>query len=406
MATGFDCAAAALGIIGLSVQLTNLCLRKRRGYQRSGKDLQDFRSSVSIFSRTLHYFGDTMDGLIKEKLGPAKDKGMRSLLVDIHTLVQRQTRDIQKSFSRLGALGDPKSSTIAQVKAKIMWIIVDARDVKELLASLEPIKSTMNLLVSTSNCDLLMRKIDQLGRDNKAISEEMVMKVKCYRGQIKMLKTEVREKQREYEALRTHVTYEANIPVSQLDWDHSIRQIVEHVQDLATQHISTSRVIMRDIGREEALSPSTETGSRNSAIPLSPPPIPRTPSPHEPNRDGLGYALFSDQSEQDFGVSAEPSEIFRDDVVEVGSAIVDLASEEPTVSGPRSPNTSVTAAYFACSRAVPNTSSQQEQTEGGSRNTQSPRNRMVVRNGKMVSKRWRTSRDDNDDAGSSSSDSE
>ena len=177
MATGAECVAAVLGIIQFSVQLTDLCLKKYRAYQGAGKELQYLRSSVSIFSQTLHYFGLTMDELIKKRLGPAKDAGMRNLLVDIRAMVEGQTGEIQQSFHRLRALRHPRTSSLSRFKAKIMWIVVDARDMKVLLASLEPIKSTMNLLVNTSNCDLLLREIDQLHRDNKTISKDIVKKV-------------------------------------------------------------------------------------------------------------------------------------------------------------------------------------------------------------------------------------
>src|ERR1700712_2920522 len=96
-----DYVGAVFGIIQFSAQLSELCVRKYRAYQRAGRQLQHLRSSVSIFSNTLHYFGMTMDGLMEKGLGPAKDPGMSDLLVEIWTMVKGQTGEIQQSFHRL-----------------------------------------------------------------------------------------------------------------------------------------------------------------------------------------------------------------------------------------------------------------------------------------------------------------
>src|ERR1700761_5121599 len=111
-----------------------------------------------------------MEGLVRKRLGLAKDPGMEALLVDISIMVEGQVKEIRQGFGRQQALIHPSTSYLSRFKAKIMWIIVDARDTKELLASLEPIKSTMILLVNTSNVELLLREIDQLQRGNEAIS--------------------------------------------------------------------------------------------------------------------------------------------------------------------------------------------------------------------------------------------
>ena len=228
---------------------------------------------------------------------------------------------------------------------------------------------------------------------------------KSYMGQIKMLKKEVTEKQRQYEALRTHGTSDANNSFYDLAQGQSIREIVEHTQFLATERISASRVIMREIGREETLSTSTETGSRNSTIPAAPAPLP-PPPPHEPNMDGPGYPSVSHESEQDINNTTELFEITKDGAMEVESDVVEIVSEEPTISGPSGPKISATDLYLSHSTAVSNTSFPQEQPAGGSSDGPSPRYRMVIRKGKMISKRWRDSGDDADQSDSSSSGSE
>ena len=216
-----------------------------------------------------------------------------------------------------------------------------------------------------------------------------------------MLKQQVSEKQHQYEALRLHRTNDANNPVSDLAWSQSIQQIVEHIETLATERISASRIVIRNIGREETLSTSTETGSRSITTPTVPEPLP--PTLHA--TDGLAYPLGSRVLEQGIRVPPNLSDISGDDAMEVESDIVDVVSEEPAVSGRSGLDVSTTAVYLSRSTSVSNTSLQQEseQLVGQSRGGPSTRYRLLTRKGKPVPKEWQDSRDDTD---SSASDSE
>lgn len=156
-----ECVAAVIGIIQFSAQLTELSVRRYRAYQRARKELKYFCSSVSIFSQTLNFFGQSIKEPVEQGLGLAEDPQMKVLLKQISTTVEEQMGKIKQMFDRLRALGCPTASTISHLKSRVMWVIVDEREMKELLASLEPIKSTMNLLVNIMNYDLLRRKIVQ-----------------------------------------------------------------------------------------------------------------------------------------------------------------------------------------------------------------------------------------------------
>jgi hypothetical protein len=177
MATGVECAGAALGIIQFSIQLTELSVNKYRAYRGAGKEVQYLRSSVSIFSQTLNLFGQTMRRLIEKEFGLAKDPKMENLIVEICAMVEGQMGEIDEAFLRLPALGRSGASVISRFKAKVIWVIVDSPDMKELLAKLEPIKSTMNLLLNILNCEVLLCEIEQLRMAKIAVSEDMVKQV-------------------------------------------------------------------------------------------------------------------------------------------------------------------------------------------------------------------------------------
>ena len=74
--------------------------------------------------------------------------------------------NIKHGFRRLRALGRPDASTVAHLKTRIMWVIVNERETKELVASLEPLKSNMTLLVNIINCDLLLHEIKRCRSEN------------------------------------------------------------------------------------------------------------------------------------------------------------------------------------------------------------------------------------------------
>jgi hypothetical protein len=174
MATGIECVAAVLGIIEISMQLTKLSVKKSRAYRGARKEVQYLRSSVSIFSQTLNFFGQTMQQLVEKGLGFAKDPILKTLLGEISVMVKGQMGEIERAFRRLRALGRSRASAISHFKAKLMWVIVDSRDMKELVAKLEPIKSAMNLLLTLLNSGSLLSEIDQLRRENIAISEDKI----------------------------------------------------------------------------------------------------------------------------------------------------------------------------------------------------------------------------------------
>lgn len=147
MATGvLECAAAITGIIQFSVQLTKL-VEQYRAYKRARKELKNLRTNASIFSDTLDYFGHSIQSFMGNRLSPVNDPKFRNLLLKISRSVANQMEEIERTFYRLRVLGDSNASPFSRMGAKLQWAWIDGREVKELLASLEPIKSTMSLVV-------------------------------------------------------------------------------------------------------------------------------------------------------------------------------------------------------------------------------------------------------------------
>ncbi|KEF53477.1 uncharacterized protein A1O9_10452 [Exophiala aquamarina CBS 119918] len=237
-------AGAVLGIKQFSVQLTGLSMKSYRAYQRARNELDYFCTSVSTSSVTLNLFCQSMKGAIDQVIGLGKDSQTIGLLEQLSRAVEDRMGKIHQGFIRLRALGHPKASTISHLQTRVMWVIVDEREMKELLASLEPIKSTMNLLV---NLSLMMEYR------------------KSCEARIKMLKGEAEEKQRQYEALRTVSTSDVNNTFYEETMrPQLVREIVERVHVLATDRVSASRVIMKEVEREQTSSTRTRDKLRRS----------------------------------------------------------------------------------------------------------------------------------------------
>ncbi|KAK5047095.1 hypothetical protein LTR84_007038 [Exophiala bonariae] len=430
MATGVECAAAILGIIQFSVQMTDVSVRSYRSYRGAKKELQSLQQNVSTFSQTLHYFGQTMQGMFEKRLGPAKDPGFRRLMLEISVMVKGRMRGIQLNLRRVTALGNPRVSALSRVQARVLWVLFDGRDMKELFASLEPVKSTMNLVVGISNTQLFMEEIRQLQKDKVSISMEKFKQLEAHTAQISMLEKEVKEKQQQYESLlKLKTITPSNSLHSQANQVQLIREIVEHVQQLATERISDSASIVRDIASEEKLSAHTSNGSKSSTKS-------RTthnpynyhdrsypsPPPRRREQGGNEDRVFSHRicrTKQDTNpVTIESARKPGEPVQEVHSSeegimpvepseVLATGSDDPTKN--QSHTNPATVEIHHSPRELP-----PEEVDRNIQIQQSPpplspihsQYRIVInRNGKMVTKKWRPAGDDSSSTASLSSSS-
>lgn len=241
-----------------------------------------------------------------------------------------------------------------------------------------------------------------------------------------MLKKDTKEKQRQYEALRTISSNDPSNPFyDQTMSSRSIRKIVENGQDLAKEHISASRNIISDIGPGRTFSKRTKTGNGSRTIPAAPirpsspprsaPPPPPPPSPrrHGPHMDERGSSSAPYDVDHPINTSPNPFESPIEEEMEARPGMVETAQEGPTASGPSGPNSSARRLSLSHSATVSNKSLPQEQPAAGpDHDTLQPeppprtRYRIVVRKGKMVPKEWRHRGADDDGSDSSASESE
>lgn len=250
----------------------------------------------------------------------------------------------------------------------------------------------------------------------------MVLCREAYTAQIRMLEREVEEKQRQYESLRKLKTSDpSNSFHDQANQVQLIREIVEHVQRLATQRISDSDSVMRTIAPEEASSAHTSTGRRSSTRSTpsydpfnhlhrpypSPPPRPQ----EQDNDKPLSRTIFRPVEQNENTLPAGSSRLPREHATVIQSSANEVAAVEP--SDPISPSSNSSTKNQSLNPPVTvegNDSSQELQEEPNSLIVQvlqppptRPRYRMVVRRGKMVPREWRRPEDDDASAASSSS---
>lgn len=248
-------------------------------------------------------------------------------------------------------------------------------------------------------------------------------------AQIKMLKKEVKEKQRQYEALRRVSTSDINNSFyEQAVRGQLMREIVERIYVLAANRVSASRVLMREIGREQTASTPTRDSVRSRVahrVPIRLPPAPPLPSSSpEQNIDRSGPPPAAREAGQDINNPVEPFESpgyeARQAQADNSEVLPDRFSDISEVSqdrftGSDAGDRNVSPIELPPSRPenVSNQNFTPEAPRAGASHDRPPpippspdRYRMVVRNGKMVPKKWRQPGEKADQDDSSSSGSE
>lgn len=169
MATGLDIGVAAVTILQASCQLVRFYERSYRSFKGASKEVRRLHTSVSHFIGVLHYFSKTAKDLHQRNLGICRDTNARKLLFDIRNQIQEEVTSIKEAFRRLKPLHDPKCSSISRLRAKIMWMLLDEHDLKELLARLDTMILSISVLQGTFNLNINMAIWDQLKASGQQI---------------------------------------------------------------------------------------------------------------------------------------------------------------------------------------------------------------------------------------------
>jgi len=240
-------------------------------------------------------------------------------------------------------------------------------------------------------------------------------------AQIKMLKREVKEKQRQYKALRTVLTRNSkNSFHEQTIRDQSMREMVENIVALAAERVSDSRGLAREFRREQTPStiPRGSTRSSNAQqFPIRLPPTSPFPSPlpgeHPQGMDRPDPPLAAREVRRDINNPVGPRQRPRDKRSLPRVDISKVTRDRSIGPSTSNPAISSTGHPLTLSRNISIESSTQEHGNHGAGPSGNPdplwptrppraRYRLVVRDGKMVSKKWRQPEEIVDEEDSSS----
>lgn len=172
MASGLDIGAAAIAISQISIQLLKLCKRSYRSFNGASKEVKRLQTATSTFSGILYFFSTTLKELSQRELAINEDRTATQLLHDLKTQAEEQVHSIKEALKRLTPLEDPKSSSVSRFRAKIIWMILDEQDLKELLARLEPMKLSITILQDTFSLNLQIATLDELRNSGRQINYE------------------------------------------------------------------------------------------------------------------------------------------------------------------------------------------------------------------------------------------
>jgi len=172
MPAGIDDAAAIGGILQFSIQLAKLCKNYYRSFRNARKELERLGQPVMLFSRVLYHLWDSIYVMHQQNIKFAQDDEMKRTIIHVSKVVKERMCHIEQAFKRLSALRDHKSSRKSRIFARLMWIISDERDLKELLASFEPIKSSIFLLATLFDLNVLIFKVVESRQTGRDIEEQ------------------------------------------------------------------------------------------------------------------------------------------------------------------------------------------------------------------------------------------
>ncbi|EXJ78485.1 hypothetical protein A1O1_08885 [Capronia coronata CBS 617.96] len=207
-----------------------------------------------------------MKDLHHRKLPIGNDLKARELLSDIKKQIDEEVQNIREAFRRLEPLEDATSSPLSRFGAKLMWVILDEQDLKELLARLEPMKLSISFLQDTFSLNIQMAIWAELQASGHRIDHDRRHEIKQLKKRIKLLERECREAQRDYEALRAvkaasnNTTFHDRATQGQL-----IRALIERMEDFADEQVVASKAIITDSEEGTSASTATTVTSNNSS---------------------------------------------------------------------------------------------------------------------------------------------
>ncbi|KIX08521.1 uncharacterized protein Z518_03177 [Rhinocladiella mackenziei CBS 650.93] len=272
MPTGVEFAAAVAGLFQLSIQLSGYCTKSYRSIRGAQKNAKQLRRSVSQFSYIIDLLYKTADDISSRNIAIAEDPQTIKHLNQIRKAISAEMSNIGMTFRRIEPLENPKATRLSRMRAKLMWMICDEKDLKELLAKLEPIKLSLLVLTGIFNTRILLSKWDEDRKNGKVISHEIPGQIKELRKQIKMFTQECKDNQRYYEAIRTVKitrTGTRNSFAKQTTQEQTLLNLIERTQVLAEEQIAISKAVMKELANGTVVSSSSDAAvSPSSRVPL------------------------------------------------------------------------------------------------------------------------------------------
>jgi hypothetical protein len=171
MATCVDVGAAVGGLTQLSMQLTDFYVRKCRSFRRAQKGMDLLQTSALGLSTIIDLFSKTVQDMSVRGIQLPDDEKIERFVADSSKVVEEQLCDFKEIFRRVRSIKN--SSQMSKFRAKLMWIICDEQNLKELLASLEPIKLNISIMTNLLSIQVFMAGLDKArSRSEKAARKQ------------------------------------------------------------------------------------------------------------------------------------------------------------------------------------------------------------------------------------------
>lgn len=175
-----DVVNALAAILQLSEQLLQLgdkCHRTLQRIHHPSQEMWEFHSIFSAFGNSLFRLHIAASETINQDCSIFRCQKTQKSITGVYEVSKAKVRPLQNAIRKLRTLQDNGKSRTNLMKAKLLWALSDRHDVRELIASIEPVKVIVSHLTSFLNIRLCLEEAETLQAKSKAIPPELLSKM-------------------------------------------------------------------------------------------------------------------------------------------------------------------------------------------------------------------------------------
>ena len=162
------------GELGHLSRKVSRCVSK---IKHAKKQIAVVDKDVNLFSCAFNLFHTTVQTAIDQKLSFAENPIVSDLVHHIRCAGVSRLADIRIILETLNALREDKGSGASRITARFLWMILDQREIKDLLSGMLTVCTAINGFHSAATFHLYLKDIEKLRAENKQVPEALRKKM-------------------------------------------------------------------------------------------------------------------------------------------------------------------------------------------------------------------------------------